>query len=150
MSDHETHDSPRPINAADEAAIKAAIADAERASSGEIRVHIERVCPGDVMDRAAFIFEKLEIHKTALRNGVLFYVATKDRQFAVIGDSGINAVVDKSYWEKLSAEIIGRFHTDGLASGLIYGITNTGEYLKKYFPFQEDDINELSDEISFG
>ena len=150
MSDHESQDSSRPINAADEAAIKAAIADAEQASSGEIRVHIERVCPGDVMDRTAFIFEKLEIHKTALRNGVLFYVAIKDRQFAVIGDSGINAVVDKSYWEKLSAEIIDRFHADGLAAGLIYGIANTGEYLKKYFPFQEDDVNELSDEISFG
>jgi uncharacterized membrane protein len=142
--------SSKPITASDEAAIKVAIADAERASSGEIRVHIERVCPGDVMDRAAFIFEKLEMHKTVLRNGVLFYVAVKDRQFAVIGDSGINAVVDKSYWEKLSAEIIGRFHSDSLTAGLIYGITNTGQYLKKYFPFQEDDVNELSDEISFG
>ncbi len=150
MPDHETHDSSRPINAADEAAIKAAIADAERASSGEIRVHIERVCPGNMMDRAAFIFEKLDMHKTALRNGVLFYVATKDRQFAVIGDSGINAVVEKRYWEKLSAEIIDRFHTDGLADGLTFGIASTGEYLKKHFPYQKDDINELSDEISFG
>jgi uncharacterized membrane protein len=140
----------KPISPLDEAAIKAAIVDAEQASSGEIRVHIERVCPGDVMDRAAFIFEKLDMHKTALRNGVLFYLAVKNRQFAVIGDSGINAVVEKSYWEKLSAGIIDRFHTDGLAAGLAYGITSTGQYLKKYFPFQNDDINELSDEISFG
>ncbi|NCA84898.1 MAG: TPM domain-containing protein [Clostridia bacterium] len=140
----------KPISTADEAAIKAAIADAERASSGEIRVHIERVCPGNVMDRAAFIFEKLDMHKTALRNGVLFYLATKDRQFAVIGDSGINAVVDKSYWKNLSAEIIDRFRAEGIAAGLIYGIDSTGEYLQKYFPFQKDDTNELSDEISFG
>lgn len=150
MPDSEKHLPAKPISPLDEAAIKATIADAERASSGEIRVHIERICPGDVMDRAAFIFEKLDMHKTALRNGVLFYLATKNRQFAVIGDSGINAVVEKSYWEKLSAEIIERFHSESLAAGLTYGIATTGEYLKKYFPFQKDDINELSDEISFG
>lgn len=150
MPDRKKYEHGKPISPADEAAIKSAIADAERASSGEIRVHIERVCPGDVMDRAAFIFEKLDMHKTALRNGVLFYVAIKNRQFAVIGDSGINAVVEKSYWENLSAEIIERFHSEGLAAGLTYGIAKTGQYLKKYFPFQKDDINELSDEISFG
>jgi len=130
--------------------IKQAILNAELDTSGEIRVHLEKVCAGDVMDRAAHTFEKLGMHKTALRNGVLFYLALKNRKFAVIGDAGVNAVVPESFWESLNAEMINFFRENRFAEGLIYGIHHTGEYLKKSFPYKKDDINELPDDISFG
>ncbi|MFN8241897.1 MAG: TPM domain-containing protein, partial [Bacteroidales bacterium] len=79
--------------------IKSAISEAEEATSGEIRVHIETSCTGEVLDRAAWIFKKLGMHKTDLRNGVLFYLAVKDRKFAVIGDAGINSKVSEGFWD---------------------------------------------------
>lgn len=130
--------------------IKQAILNAELDTSGEIRVHLEKVCPGDVMDRAAFLFEKLEMHKTNLRNGVMFYLAIKNRKFAVIGDAGINKVVPEKFWDTLNAEMINYFRENRFAEGLIYGITRTGEYLKKSFPYQKGDVNELPDEVTFG
>jgi len=78
--------------------IKKAILNAELDSSGEIRVHIENHCKGDVLDRAAYLFEKLEMTKTEQRNGVLFYLAAKDHKFAILGDAGINAVVEEGFW----------------------------------------------------
>ena len=134
----------------DREAIKQAIMNAELDTSGEIRVHIENTCKGDVLDRAAFIFEKLKIHQTKLRNGVLFYLAIKNRKFAVIGDAGINRVVPDDFWESLKAEMLNYFRDGKFTEGLIYGITRTGEYLRQFFPYQQDDVNELSDEISFG
>ncbi len=130
--------------------IKQAILNAELDTSGEIRVHLEKVCPGDVMDRAAFLFEKLEMHKTNLRNGVMFYLAIKNRKFAVIGDAGINEVVPEKFWDTLNAEMINYFRENRFAEGLIYGITRTGEYLKKSFPYQKGDVNELPDDVTFG
>ena len=134
----------------DENSVKQAIINAELNTSGEIRVHIEDKCTADVLDRAAYVFEKLEMHKTKLRNGVLFYLATKDRKFAVIGDAGINAVVPPSFWEDMKSEMVEHFRKDKFADGLVYGIEKTGEHLKKHFPHKQDDKNELSDEISFG
>jgi uncharacterized membrane protein len=130
--------------------IKQAILNSELDTSGEIRVHLEKVCAGDVMDRAAYIFEKLGMHQTGQRNGVLFYLALKNRKFAVIGDAGVNAVVPKTFWDDLNAEMINYFRENRFAEGLIYGITRTGEYLKKSFPYKKDDVNELPDDVSFG
>ena len=84
-----------------QATILASIREAEEASSGEIRVHIETSFKGDVLDRAAWIFGKLNMHKTALRNGVLFYLAVMDRKFAIIGDAGIHAKVPEGFWDKI-------------------------------------------------
>jgi len=130
--------------------IKQAIAEAETNTSGEIRVHIENSCPGDVMDRSAFLFEKLEMHKTELRNGVLFYLAIHDHKFAILGDAGINAKVPESFWNHTKEEILGYFKQGEFATGLADGIKMAGQQLKTHFPYQADDINELSDEISFG
>ena len=129
--------------------IVAAIHEAENATSGEVRVHIESSCHGDVLDRAAWIFNKLGMQKTKERNGVLFYLAVEHRKFAVIGDGGINAKVPAGFWddvkELLRKEFIeGRF-TEGLSAGIILA----GKHLKEHFPHQIDDVNELSDEISF-
>jgi len=127
-----------------------AIRDAELNTSGEIRVHIENKCVGDVLDCAAFIFKKLGMHNTAQRNGVLIYLSIQNRTFAIIGDSGINAVVPENFWESTKLKMINLFREGKFAEGLVEGITQAGMQLKKHFPHQSDDINELSDDISFG
>lgn len=127
-----------------------AIRVAETNTSGEIRVHIEQYCKGDVLDRAAYIFEKLEMHKTELRNGVLFYLAIKDKKFAILGDGGINAKVEDDFWESTKELVLSKLKEGLYAEALSDGIIKAGEKLKTYFPYQEDDVNELSDEISFG
>ncbi|QGY43157.1 TPM domain-containing protein [Maribellus comscasis] len=127
-----------------------AIRVAETNTSGEIRVHIEKHCKGDVLDRAAYIFDKLEMQKTELRNGVLFYLAVEDQKFAILGDAGINEKVPENFWEEIKDEAIARFKENKFADGLADGIVKAGEQLKAHFPYQLDDVNELSDEISFG
>jgi uncharacterized membrane protein len=130
--------------------IENAIREAELNTSGEIRVHIEENCKVDVLDRAADIFAMLKMHKTELRNGVLFYLALKNRKFAVIGDAGLNAVVPDNFWEEVKNLMIEHFAKNNLTSGLAKGIELAGQKLKEHFPYQKDDVNELPDEISFG
>jgi uncharacterized membrane protein len=130
--------------------IRQAILNAELDTSGEIRVHIENTCPGEVLDRALNIFTKLEMEKTANRNGVLIYLAVKNRKFAVIGDKGINDVVTDNYWDSIKNRMLDHFRENHFTEGLVEAITATGIQLKKYFPYLTDDKNELSDEISFN
>lgn len=127
-----------------------AVKEAELNTSGEIRVHIESDCKEDVLDRAAYIFEKLGIQKTELRNGVLFYLSIKDRKFAILGDAGINAVTPDNFWQEIKETVIDHFKKNEIDTGLSTGIKMAGEALKKHFPYQKDDVNELSDEISFN
>lgn len=134
----------------DKLQITNAIRVAETNTSGEIRVHIENNCKGEVLDRAAYIFEKLEMHKTELRNGVLFYLAVKDQKFAILGDGGINAKVADDFWENTKEAVVSNLKEGLYAKGLSEGIIKAGEILKAHFPYQADDVNELSDEISFG
>lgn len=134
-----------------QAQIEAAIKQAESETSGEIRVHIERHINEDVLDYAAFIFEKLKMHKTKLRNGVLFLLVIEDRQLAIIGDAGINAKVKDGFWDKIRDQMIEHFKKGQYTEGLIEGILMAGKALKEYFPYdKKTDKNELSDEISFG
>lgn len=134
----------------DKLQITNAIRVAENNTSGEIRVHIEKHCSGDVLDRAAYIFDKLEMQKTQLRNGVLFYLAVEDRKFAILGDAGINRKVPENFWGEIKENVIDSFKESRFAEGLSNGIIKAGEQLKAHFPHQDDDVNELSDEISFG
>jgi uncharacterized membrane protein len=127
----------------------AAVKEAEKETSGEIRIHIETTCAGNVLDRAAFIFAKLGMEKTAERNGVLFYLAVKDRKFAILGDSGINAKVPEGFWDCISQLLTRNFKEGKFTEGLSEGIILAGKQLKKHFPYAKDDVNELSDEISF-
>jgi len=130
--------------------IEAAIKEAELNTSGEIRVHIENRCKNDVLDCAAFWFEKLAMHKTELRNGVLFYLAIQDKKFAILGDAGINEKVGDAFWNEIKEAMKKSFQNNLFAEGLIDGVLAAGEQLKKHFPHQVDDINELDDEISFS
>ena len=133
-----------------QADVLAAISDAESQTSGEIRLHLESRCKGDVLDRAAMIFETLAMHKTALRNGVLFYLATEDRKFAILGDGGINAVVLEGFWNEVKDTVIAGLAAGNPSEGLASGIRLAGQQLSAHFPLEANDINELSNDISFG
>lgn len=126
-----------------------AIAQAELNTSGEIRLHMEGHCKIDVLDRAAYIFEKLGMKETAQRNGVLFYLAVHDRKFAILGDAGINQVVPVNFWDQIKETMLTFFKEGKFTEGLSKGILMAGDQLKANFPRQKDDVNELSDEISF-
>jgi uncharacterized membrane protein len=133
----------------DQEKIMGAIKKAEHQTSGEIRVHIEDACKGEVLDAAAQWFSRLKMHKTKLRNGVLVYLAVEDRKLAIIGDRGINAVVPPDFWDKASALMLAHFSEGRFTDGLVDGILLAGEQLKAHFPYQNDDKNELPDTISF-
>ncbi len=126
-----------------------AVKNAELNTSGEIKIHIEKKCYGDVLDRAAYIFKKLGMHKTNLRNGVLIYLAVETRKFAIIGDAGINSKVPENFWDNIKDNMLQEFKKGNFTEGLIEAVTQVGMQLKEYFPHEKNDINELSDEISF-
>jgi uncharacterized membrane protein len=128
-----------------------AIQAAERNSSGEIRVHIEKICSTEnALDRAAEVFAEIGMINTAQQNGVLFYLSIDDRKFAVIGDKGIDKVVPENFWESTKSLLRIHFSQGQFTEGLVKGIHLAGEQLKHFFPYQSDDVNELPDEISFG
>jgi uncharacterized membrane protein len=129
--------------------ISAAVESAERFTSGEIRVCVEKNCSEPVLDRAANYFKKLDMHKTAKRNGVLIYVATADHQFAIIGDEGINRLVPHDFWHSTKDAMLGRFKNQDLVGGIITGVKLAGEQLQAFFPYHDSDINELPNDISF-
>lgn len=130
--------------------IESAIKSAEENTSGEIRIHIENRCRGEALDCAAAVFQKLGMHKTLLRNGVLFYLAVKDRKFAVAGDKGIHQNVSEGFWDSVRDNMLKKFKEEKFTEGLCEGITMAGNELKKYFPVTTADKNELSNEVTFG
>ncbi len=137
------------FTAEQQASIVSAIAEAEKNTSGEIRVHLENKCSADVLDRAAQVFAKLHMHKTKERNGVLFYLATEDHKFAILGDAGVNAKTGPDFWDTIKAGMAKDFSKGNFTEGLVNGIIKAGEQLKVHFPYQSDDVNELPNEISF-
>ena len=134
----------------EELAIVEAIQMAENATSGEIRVHLEKTTSMDPFDRAMEVFHDLNMDATTLKNGVLIYVAVKDKAFIICGDKGINDVVPNDFWDCTKDIMMAQFKSGNFKQGLIEGIARAGEQLQKYFPFQENDNNELSNEISRG
>ena len=134
----------------EEQEIVAAISMAEKETSGEIRVHIEKTTSKVPFDRALEVFEELKMHETELKNGVLIYLAVADKQFVICGDKGINDVVPEGFWDTTKDAMKNHFKSGNFKHGLIDGIQKAGEQLKNYFPWQEGDTNELSNEISKG
>jgi len=129
-----------------------AIRQAEKSTSGEVRVFVESRCSWmDALDRAAEIFYRLKMDKTEQRNGTLVYVAMKDKQLAVFGDDGIHQKVGKEYWTKVVEEMLNSFNKNDYARGISECVIQIGEALHHYFPYERDnDRNELPDEIVFG
>lgn len=138
------------LTAAEEQQIVEAIGVAEKNTSGEIRVHIEKETSIAAIDRAVEVFQHLNMEKTAERNGVIIYVAVKSHQFAIYGDKGINDKVSGDFWDCTKDVMMKHFRNGDFKQGLIEGILNAGEQLKKHFPYQDGDTNELSNEISKG
>lgn len=130
-------------------AVISAIREAEKNTSGEIRVHIDDTCEGDVYEKAVEVFRFLGMDRTKARNGVLIYVACNSKVFAIIGDKGIDESVPAGFWHDVSARIGERFREGLYAEGLAEAIAMTGEKLKAFFPYRSDDVNEQPDEISY-
>lgn len=135
---------------ADEQDVINAIVEAEKNTFGEIRVHIENHTEKPPLERAQEVFYQLGMDKTKARNGVLFYVGVADHTFAIIGDEGINNVVENDFWDCTKDAVISHFKNKKYKDGLVEGILKAGERLKKYFPYTADDKDELSNEISRG
>ena len=128
--------------------IRQAIEEAEKFTSGEIRICIEKKCSEEVLDRAAKYFYQLSMDKTKLRNGVLIYLATVDRKFAIIGDAGINKMVPENFWDETKTHMQEQFRHGNLVEGIVTGVTMAGKQLQKFFPYLHNDINELPDDIA--
>ena len=136
------------LSKAEEQEIVQAILEAEKNTSGEIRVHIEEHSEKSPLERAQEVFFELQMNKTQEQNGVLFYVCVADKKFAILGDEGIDKVVAADFWDCTKDTVIANFKEGNFKNGLVEGILRAGERLKKYFPYQSDDTNELSNEIS--
>ena len=127
-----------------------AIRNAEKNTSGEIRVHLESRKISDPFARGRELFEKIGMTNTSAQNGVLIYLNTRTHQFAILGDAGIHAKVPADFWKDISQKMASAFSQDHFADGLKTAIGEAGEKLKIYFPCQRTDLNELPDEISYS
>lgn len=130
--------------------IRDAVLEAEKRTSGEIQVHLENHARKPLPERAAEVFNILKVSRTSRRNGVLFYLAVKDRQFAILGDSGIDQVVEPGFWDNIRQHMEMLFREGKFTDGICDGIQMAGEQLARYFPLAKDDRNELPNDISFG
>jgi uncharacterized membrane protein len=133
-------------------AIAAAVADAERGTSGEIRVHLERRLPGGrtALDRARELFTRLGMAATAARSGVLLYLAVDDHVLAILGDVGVHRQVGDAYWERVRDAMVERLRAGAARDAVVGAVADVGLVLRKFFPRQPDDRNQLSDQVSLG
>jgi uncharacterized membrane protein len=135
----------------DEGAVKAAIAEAERQTSGEIRVSVSTFFWGDVRRTAERAFARMGMDRTVLRNGVLFFIVPSRKKFVVLGDRGIHEKVGQEFWNTVAAAVSERFAKGEFTGGLVHGITEAGRQLAEHYPnLGPRDVNELSDEVDFG
>ncbi len=124
-----------------------AIQEAEKMTSGEIRVCIARSCKGNPLEAAVKKFDKLEMYKTEQRNGVLIYVAPNDKKVAIYGDVGINDNTNSNFWDTVLAEMLESFSRGMFIDGLIHAVGRVGELIKNLYPIQEGDKNELCNDV---
>ncbi|TMU55687.1 TPM domain-containing protein [Flagellimonas algicola] len=130
--------------------IVTAILEAEKSTSGEIRVHIESSAKMDHFSRAQQLFHFLKMDNTKESNGVLLYVAVEDKKFVIYGDTGIYRAVPKGFWESTKEVISNHFKTGDFKQGIVEGVQRAGKELQVHFPWDQTDTNELSDAISKG
>ena len=129
-------------------AVARAVAESEEHTSAEVRVHLDHSCPGDALPQAIKIFERLGMHKTAARHGVLVYISVTDRKLAVIGDKGIHERVGEAYWRALVDALRERMRQQQSRDGLVHAVSELGAALGRHFPRRPDDKNELPDDVS--
>lgn len=138
------------LSEVDEQIVVDAIRRAEKNTSGEIRVHIEKKTEIPPMERALEVFYFLNMQETEQKNGVLIYVAYESKKVAIIGDKGIHAVTGNDFWDAEKEQLIHHFKQEKYCDGIVKAIEQIGGKLKQYFPYRSDDTNELTDEISKG
>jgi uncharacterized membrane protein len=138
------------LTSAQEEEIIEAIRFAEKETSGEIRVHIEKSTEKDPFERAKEIFHFLKMDETEKQNGVLFYLAVDDKKFSILGDKGINNAVPDMFWDSVRDIVLDKFKIGDYTEGLKLGIIEAGNKLKEFFPYQKNDNNELDDSISLS
>ena len=138
------------LNPEVERQIVAAIANAEKDTRAELRVHLSKRIRKSALDDAKVVFKKLGMHKTELRSGILIYVIPSEQQFAILGDVGIHEKVTHAFWEAVSEKMKESFVTGNIENGIITGIQLAGEKLKEYYPWNGHNPNEISNEISRG
>jgi uncharacterized membrane protein len=139
------------LRAIDPRQIEEAIRQAERRTSGEIRVSVSRFFWGDVRRVAERAFARLGMTATRHRNGILFFIVPARRRFVVLGDEGIHGKVGQEFWERVAAAVSERWRKGEFTEGLVHGIETVGEQLALHFPFDPaTDVNELSDDVDFG
>jgi len=139
-----------PFSFPEEQQIIEAINTAEKTCSGEIRVHVERYCKSNTFVRAQRAFEELGMTETELRNGVLIFVGLEDHRFAILGDVGINNLVEDNFWDEIKDKMTELFKNGQTLDAICLGIEMAGKELSKYFPPSGNDTNELPDTISYG
>lgn len=137
------------LSSEDQKKVVFAIQEAELNTSGEIRLHIDNKCGGDPYQKAIALFSKLKMTETKDRNGVLIYISVEDRKIAIVGDKGINESVPEGFWIQHINKLTVRFAKKEFSMGLQECILEVGKRLKQFFPYQTDDVNELSNDISF-
>lgn len=138
------------IGKEDEGRLMASIREAEKNTSGEICVHFQKKIRGPVLDAALKTFKTLKLDQTASKNGVLIFIVPSSRQFAILGDKGINDIVPENFWDDIILDLQTYFKADKMVEGLCLNIEKIGEKLKTHFPYQSNDQNELPDEISYA
>lgn len=138
------------FSAEEESTLIEAIRAAEKNTSGEIRVHLESKCKGEILKAAGKTFRRLKMNKTKARNGVLIFIAPERKEFAIIGDQGINAIVPQNFWADVRDILQKHFREAAFTEGIKEAILLIGEKLKAHFPYQSDDENELPDDISYA
>lgn len=124
-----------------------AIRNAELLTSGEIRVYIAKHCKEDPLDKASKVFQKLKMHNTALRNAILIFVCPADHKAAILGDKGINSVIETDFWDKTLNELITYCSKNLITEGICKTVDKVGSLIKQKYPYQEGDINELDNEV---
>jgi uncharacterized membrane protein len=134
----------------DQDRIVKAIQNAEQQTSGEIRIHVQPKSGSDIRQFAERTFERLGMTKTALRNGVLLFIAAEESRFAILGDRGIDQKVPPGFWDEIAARLAIRFKNGEFTDGIVEAISAAGEHLKQYFPRATDDVNELPDQIDIS
>lgn len=134
----------------DQVRVAAAIREAERATSGEIRVSVAPFFWGNVEKTAEKAFHRLGMENTADRNGVLIFLVPSRKRFAILGDTGIHAKVGQAFWHDVSACLSSQFRQGAFTEGLVEAIRMVGDRLATHFPSAgEADRNELSDDVDF-
>ena len=135
------------MNSVDSSKIVDAIRNAELLTSGEIRVYIAKHCKEDALEKASRVFQKLKMQNTALRNAVLILVCPTDHKAAILGDKGINEIIDDGFWDKTLNELIAYCSKDLITEGICKAVEKVGDLIKQKYPYQEGDINELDNEV---